>query len=303
MMASNPLLVPSPDHTVRWPLAELKQHLLLFQESPPGPRTARAVYDLYLSFWGDRFRLYRSTVAGRLLEKWDATARRRFENVELPDLRRHENWGYVFADGKTTGSWLFMFHGYAPYSEAGKASFFRFEFDWQVEPGRLLEFAQLVLQRIRCVSGYGGYVFQGQPLGPLGRSSFDQIHAWARRYWGPEVQNLDLTANEMLHGYKCLSWLTAIGQRLEARDPESVAAAERTAFRSYRQPGGVLLQAGIGPALLDRNRAEPLDGYLELARALEPLQVRTHEAFGGTRWTEAETMAWLRRFTDPSEFA
>ena len=77
-------------------------------------------------------------------------------------------------------------------------------------------------------------------------------------------------------------------------------AAESAAFQFIRAPGGVILQAGSRPVLGDRNRLEPLDGYKAIARALEPIQVRRHGSFGGSRWTEENTMAWLRRFTESS---
>jgi hypothetical protein len=302
-MPKNPLVAPSPDPASGQPLAELKQHLLLFVDSPPGPRTARAVYDLYLQTWGDRFRIYLPTTMGRLPRDWSPAARQRFEISELPDLRQHEDWGYVFSDNQTTDSWLFMFHGYASASEPGKASFYRFEFDWQLPPERLVEFARAVLEIVKCVSGYGGYIFQGQPRGPYGRSSFDAVYRWAWRYWGVDVQDLDVTVSHMLDGYKCPSWLTIIGERLAQRNPAAVRTAEGAALKAIPTPGGVILQAGPVPILGDRNRLEPLDAYEAIARALEPLQVTQHAKFGGSLWTDARTMAWLRRFTDPRGFA
>jgi hypothetical protein len=301
-MQQNPLYVPCPDPKVDAPLAELKQHLVLFVNSPPGPKTAGSVYDLYLRTWGDPFRAYGSTAFGKRIREWSSAARRRFETHELPELRKYEDWGYVFSDNQQTDSWLFMFHGYEPASEPGKASFYRFEFDWRLAPERLMEFTQAVLQVVNCVSGYGGYVFQGLPRGPYGRSSFDQIYRWARRYWGVEVQNLDVTVNHMLEGYKCPSWLTIVSDRLPGISPAIVSAAESVAFQSWRSSGGTIQQAGSSPVLGDRNRAESLDSYEAIARALEPIQVKQHGAFGGSFFTEDRTMAWLRRFSEPRGF-
>lgn len=108
-MPSTPLISPSPDPTVALPLAELKQHLLLFVDTPPGPKTARAVYDLYLQTWGNPFHSYRSTALGELMQDWTPAARQRFEQVELPNLRRFRSWGYGFFDNRTTDAWLMMF--------------------------------------------------------------------------------------------------------------------------------------------------------------------------------------------------
>jgi hypothetical protein len=268
-------------------------------DSPPGPKTVRAVFDLYLRFWGDRFTQYTSTALGNLPRAWNTNTRLLFEQAELPRLRSQEDWGYAFADDRRVDSWMFMVHGYKPFTEAGKASFYRFEFDWQLAPGKLVEFTQGVLSIVRCVSGYAGYMFQGLPRGRFGKSSFDQIFAWARRYWGVEAQDLDVTVDHMLAGYKCPSWLTIIGQSFAEKSPDVVPAAQAVAFRSIPTSGGMILQAGPAPELIDRNRNERFDTYAAIAHALLPIQVQTHAPFGGSRWTDDNTMAWLRRFTDP----
>ncbi|CAL8480008.1 type VI immunity family protein [Caballeronia sp. S22] len=302
-MPANPLISPSPDPAVPFALAELKQHLLLFVDTPPGPKTARAVYDLYMRTWGDPFRRYCSTDPGYPLLEWTPEARQRFEQVELLRLRRFEAWGYGFFESRATDAWLMMFHGYRPSSEPGHASFFRFEFDWALPPERLLRFTQDVLGIVRCVSGYAGYFFQAQANGPLARSSFNQVYALARRYWGVEAEDLDVTAKNMLDAYKCPSWLTVIGQRLESKDADAVAAARSVAYRWQRLPGGLILQAGAAPELGDRHRHERLATYEAIAQALLPLQVRDHASFGGTRWTADTTNGWLQRFTAPDAFA
>ncbi|MDR5741127.1 MULTISPECIES: type VI immunity family protein [unclassified Caballeronia] len=302
-MPPNPLISPSPDPAVAIPLAELKQHLVLFVDTPPGPKTARAVYDLYLSTWGNPFCSYCSTALGNLMQDWTPAARLRFEQVELPELRRSRTWGYGFFDNRATDAWLMMFHGYQPASEPGRASFYRFEFDWALPAERLLKFTQDLLGIVGCVSGYAGYFFQAQANGALGKSSFNQVYAWARRYWGVEAEDLDVTVMHMRDAYKCPSWLTVIGQRLESKAPNAVAAAQSVAYRSSRLPGGVILQAGEAPELGDRHRHERLANYEAIAQALLPLQVRNHASFGGTRWTTETTNGWLHRFTASDAFA
>jgi len=296
-MQANPLISPSPDPAVGVPLAELKQHLLLFVDTPPGPKTARAVYDLYLKTWGNPFLKYCSTALGDLPHDWTPVSRRRFEQVELPELRRFRAWGYGFFDGRDTDAWLMMFHGYQPASEPGRASFYRFEFDWALPPDLLLQFTQDVLGIVNCVCGYAGYFFQAQANGPYGKSSFDQVYAWALRYWGVDAEDLDVTVMHMMDAYKCPSWLTIIGQRLESKYPIAIAAAQSAAYRAQRSPGGVILQAGDAPELGDRHRHERLANYEAIAQALLPLQVRDHASFGGTRWTTDTTNGWLQRFT------
>ena len=301
-MSSNPLCVWSPDSDSS-PLAELKQHLILYLDSPPGPATARSVYELYLRTWGDRFQIYAPTSFGSLPRKWTAKTRRNFESNEIPVLREFQDWGYVFTDDRRIDSWLFRFHGYKPFTEAGKSSFFASSSIGGWHRSSCFGSLRDVLELVQCVSGNAGYMFQGQPAGPYARSSFDQIYSWARRFWGVEVQDLDVTVNHMLDGYKCPSWLTIVGRRLAALSPTTIPLARSVAFASFVTTGGVILQAGQTPILGDRHRFEPLEHYVAIARALEPIQVRKHGGYGGSRWTEENTMAWLRRFTEPERFA
>ena len=156
---SNPFCELADDGS---PLIELKMGLVLYLEHAPGPAKARAVYDLYLSHCGDRVRVYRSTKVSSPLKKWDRDARHRFENEELPNLRQQDHWGYVFSDKELVDSWLFMFHGYRPASEPRKASFYRFDFDWQVDLTFILTFARQLVELVPCLSGFGGYYFQGR---------------------------------------------------------------------------------------------------------------------------------------------
>ncbi len=106
----NPLVELTDDPKDPIPLVELKQHLVIFVQDPPGPVSARRVYDLYLQNCGDIFKTYKSTFEGPLPQDWNPAARARFERDELPALRLTTDWGYGFSDDKPRDSWLFMFH-------------------------------------------------------------------------------------------------------------------------------------------------------------------------------------------------
>jgi hypothetical protein len=279
------------------PLVELKQHLVLFVEDPPGPVSARRIYDLYLRRCGDIFTMYKSTFDGPLPQAWNPAARARFEQVELPALRETTDWGYGFSDGKPRDSWLFMFHGFRPTETPEKASFYRFEFDWNVDPAFLRSFAQEMSREVEFLSGYGGYFLQGRPHSPEETESFDRIFALAMRFWGCEVVDVELTAAEMRKGYKCVNWLTLIGEPLRTNFPDRIARARAAAYDSEDGRNGVILQASEHPLLGDRNRMAAMDGYAGIAEALLPLQIKAHADFFGERWTEESTIAWLRRFT------
>ena len=301
MATTNPIVRFAPDEPHGHPIAELKQHVLLYVDTPPGPKTARQVLDLYFSIWGEPFKKYASTAMGAGDEPWSPTTRSRFFRDELPELRQRAHWGYSFSDGQVLDSRMLMFHGYGKFTEPDKASFYRFEFEWNVEPERIKQFACGLLDIVECLSGTAGYVFQGRPRGSKARSSFNEIYALGRRYWGVEVQDLDSTLKHARQGYKCVSWLTMIGAKLAAGS-DAITTAQGVAYAHEQRRGGWLLQAAATPSIGDRNRFEPMDGYVALATALEPLQMPTHEAFGdgtGSRWTEQNTLAWLRRFTHP----
>ena len=281
------------------PLIELKAGLCVYLEDAPGPSTARVVYDLYLRHCGDRIRVYRSTAPSSPRIDWNARSRERFEKIELPDLRQHDDWGYVFSDEQPTDSWLFMFHGYRPVSEAGKASFYRFDFDWQVDQAFLVEFARELADRVPCLSGFGGYYFQGRLAHQ--RPSFDRMFALAHRYWGVEAHNLDVSVNHMLTGYKSANWLTIIGDQFRNAYPERMALARDAAVAFYDGRHASVLQAEAAPGFGDRNRRERLPGYEAVAKALLPMQIHQHGPFGGDLWDEDNTMRYIRRFTHPDE--
>ena len=297
-MSNNPFCTPAPDGI---PVLELKQGVVLYLEDPPGPVSARRVYDHYLARCGDRVRVYRSTSQAASLVRWDAAGRHRFETTELPAIRARNDWGYAFSDARNVDSWLFMFHGYRPHTEAGKASFYRFDFPWDVDLAFLRDFTAELVTLVPCISGFAGYYLQGRPAPDFTNPSYDSMFAVARRYWGLEAHNLDVTVDHVLEGYKCVNWLTIIGEKLRKQDPEAVEAAKAAAFAHVDTGTTVLLQAERAPRFGDRNRREVLDGYVAVAKALLPLQIQEHAPFGGTRWDEDNTIRYIRRFTHPRD--
>lgn len=293
----NPILEMTGDRTDPVPLVELKQHLVFFVKDPPGPRSARLVYDAYLSYCGDVFTKYRSTYPSAPLKDWTPGERQRFEQSLLPALRTKTDWGYGFTDGKPVDSWLFMFHGFRPFQQPHMASFYRFEFDWQVKPSFLRQFADIFIHMIPFLSGYGGYFFQVRPASKYGVASYDRMFALAMRYWGCEATDIEQTAAQMKKGYKCVNWITMIGEPFYAEFKTQIDEAKSVAYAHSESPFGTLIQAAERPLIGDRNRLANLDGYFQIAKALLPIQITEHSAFGGNRWTDENTLAWLRRFT------
>jgi hypothetical protein len=279
----------------------LKQHLILFVDGPPGPRTARRVYDVGMAHFGNIFKNYRSTAPGKPLEPWGPEAQALFETTLLPSLCSRETWGYGLSDGKPKDSWMMMFHGFRPSQEPDMASIYRFEFDWQVAPSRVRKLAEHLMNEFDFLSGYGGYFLQGRPRSKYTIVSSDRLFALAHRYWCVEIEDIEATAEQMKTGYKCVNWLTLIGEPFRSRFGAAIEQARSAAFDHYESASGVLLQSGETPILGDRNRQADLTPYAETATALLPLQIREHTAFWGPRWTEENTMAWIKRFTHPTD--
>lgn len=299
-MAVNPLYRSNGDPDNPGPLVELKTRLVLYTAHPPGPVTARRVYDLYMAQFGDGISGYRSTAQGSEAEDWTPAARVRFEAVELPDLRRRRDWGYLFASDQHADARVFMFHGSRPVSEAGRASLFRFDFEWDFDPAILQEFTAEVLDMIECVCGTAGYVLCPDE-GDYAAPAYDLMFAWAMRYWGAEAQDLDSTVEYALTGFPCVSWLTVIGPDLRAKDLAAVDRAKAVAHSWFEVNGHVVIQAEERLRLIDRNRREPLGNYPAVADALLPLQAPAPSSFAGDLWDEDNTRRYLRRFTHPND--
>ena len=297
--SSGPLVLPSPQGPDDYPLVESKLQMTLFVDGPPGPKTVARMLDLYFGTWGDSFRQYTSTAFGSWEEDWDATARQRFLTSELPALRQGRHWGYSFSDGRKSDARRLMFHGYRPFAEPAQASFYSFEFEWQTDPQRLRAFALELLGELDCLSGSIGYGFRAHPT--LLTAANDQIYAWSRRYRGVDVRDDEVSAQSLTRAYKCVSWITLIGEALALRQPEALAVATAAALDYAKSGRTWLLQAAPEPTLGDRHRVQ-MPEYAAIATALLPLQVVGHGRFGhgsSERWTDDSTEAWLHRFTDP----
>lgn len=280
------------------PLYELKFGLVFYTDYPLGPKRARAIFDLYMERYSSRIRRYISTSPGQDLQDWTTRTMQLFHKHLLPTLRQTIHWGYGFDDGNAFDSYLFMFHGYRPVKEKGKASFFRFEFPWNINQFEVRQFAFDVAKLVPFESGFGGYFFKPAIEVP---ESYDKMYAICRRFWGVEAWNLDITVNYVLEGYKSINWLTLIGDSLRARMPEVLQEAKSVATYFSETPHGVVLQAAEHALIGDRNLSENMSGYVNIAQALLPLQITTYGSFGGERWDEESSLNWIRRFTHPDD--
>ncbi len=293
-MPANPFCEMADDGT---PLYELKLGLVLYLAQPPLLSVASDVYGHYMKRCGSRMKAYRSTAPGNLPQTWDAEERRTFESTKLPNLYTKLDWGYALSDDEDVDSWMFMFHGFRPKSEPGKASFFRFDFDWQADLDFLRQFTVEISELTPFLSGFCGYFLQGRADLHYLVESYDRIFPIAHRYWGIEAHNLDVTVDYVLEGFKCVNWLTLIGEGLAQKNPGAVAAAQGAGSFAHQSRHGTVIEAQPRPAFGDRHKQEVLPGYQQVARALEPLQIQEHAALGGDRWTDENTMDYIRRWS------
>ena len=273
--------------------------MVYYLAEPPGPRRARWLFEHYRSHHGKRLARWISTRPGGSVQPYLTGTGGEFLGHRLPALRSKADWGYAFDDGKEFDGHLFMFHGFRPHSEPDLASFVRYEFPWNVDPLEVRAFAIELADHLPFLAGFGGWFLQCDPTDPAG---FDRMYAVCRRYWGVEAWNLDVTVRHILAGYKSVNWLTFVGSELCASHPDACDAAEQGATWAHRSAsGGLVLQAGAKPILGDQNYQVPMAEHVEIAKALFPLQIRDHASFGGTKWDDDNSIAWIRRFTHPQD--
>ena len=274
------------------PSYQLKLSLVFYLDYAPGPKRARRVFDLYMHRFGSRIRIFKSTSSLGPAADWSVNTEEEFHSTYLPSLQKYNDWGYVFSDGNLYDNHLFMFHGYRPFSEPEKASFFRFEWPWNWDTKAISEFAEQIADTIPFLSGTGGYIIS---VRPFDRFAYDRMYALCRRYWGIEAWNLDLTVDFVRQGYKSPSWLTLIGFRLLEQSRPLPRFGDAHAGYGVSKSHGLVLRSRAEPAFIDQNRGEPCVGEKEIALALLPLQITKHSDFGGRRW-DGKTMDWLYRF-------
>jgi hypothetical protein len=276
------------------PLCQLKLSLILYLDYAPGPKRARRVLDLYMQRFGDRIRYYKATSDAGPYRLYDESGHRLVIQELIPSLQVANCWGLAFSDGRDVDGNLFMFHGYRPVSEPGRASFFRFEWPCATSTELIIRFVAEVASSIPFLSGSAGYIFSHKPASNF---AADRMFSVCQRFWGVEAWDLDLTVRFLLSAYKCPSWLTLIGRRLIERRPDAQVDWARIESRLvFDGEYGRVLRSRPTPELIDRNRAEAYLGEREVALALLPLQLPSHDDFGGTRWS-GRTMEWLYRFS------
>ena len=220
------------------------------------------------------------------------------EHLERMDRRKDQ--GIILWDGLMAESWTFIVQGVPPEGRKGRASFCQALFPNNVDVESIVRLAKLLTDAVPFLSGHAGYtaLFNAAQKD----AAFDAIYAWAKRYPALEVEDLNVTVKYVLDGIKGASWLTFVGTKLWDRLLELAKGEPRFApgVTLMRAAHGIILRAGDGPMLGDRNRRQWPELYIDVERKLVPIKLTEHGEFSGRFEEEAATGAWLRRLLEPA---
>lgn len=204
-----------------------------------------------------------------------------------------------------SGTWSLNIQG-VKLRASGLHSFVRFLFPLDTDLRLIATTASDVANSIDFYSGHGGLAFV-YDVAWKGKA-FGEIYAKAKRYWGIDIEDLNLTLPHMRTRLKSPNWLFMIGSaqaddvrgRLQAADPQT--SPVRIVTRRF---GDVLL-LGNRPDPIDANRPPRLsEAYRAVASAISPLLVQDIGSFVSENFDEVSTNAWFARFNqdEPWRFA
>jgi Type VI immunity for VRR-NUC len=233
-------------------------------------------------------------------DEWPVLSEEIVTELYLSEMDRRRDQGIVVWDGGETSCWALNIEGVFEPDEPPQASFCQIIFPDDVAPRLMVKAAIALANQLPFVSGHAGHTVFFRTWRKV--EAFDQVYAWAKRYWGLEVEDLNRTLPVALDGIKGANWLTLVGnplwERLALLNPRSGEEAPPQVIVHEAAHGRVLV-AGDQPILADRNRGEFPDTYAAVERMLQPIKIRSHPEFPGRFDEEAATMAWLNRLTNP----
>jgi hypothetical protein len=217
------------------------------------------------------------------------------------DRRRDE--GISVWDGvEDEAGWSFDMRGVVLPGGTPSASYCRVFFPDDVHEDLIHQLAIALAESIPFLSGYGGYTCAFDPW--KRGFAFNQIYAWAKRYLGLDVDDLNATLPGVLRAIKGADWLTLVGNSLWQRLAEEAGGPPRfdPPVMAERRQFGWVIRAGEHPVLADRNRREFPEAYAAVERVLLPIKTQSHPEFAGRFEEEGATMAWLRRLVEPENW-
>ena len=274
--------------------------LTIYLPAPPTATQALAawrVYALHCPAASQRF------ITHRQLADYDALPSQPTEADVEPYAAPLDLWrdqGMVVWDGGEGSCWSLSVQGMFEPDGPAQASFCQVIFPDGTAPEVAFAMAAGMADHLDILSGHCGYSALFKSTDKAG--AFDQIYAWAKRFLGLEVEDMNRTASVVLDGIKGANWLTLIGPRWIpflnlAKRP---SGATTHGLEVHQRGRAILLAAGPRPVLADRNRGEFPLAYAEAEQLIAPMKIDRHPEFAGRFDEELATMPWLRRLLDPA---
>jgi len=216
------------------------------------------------------------------------------------DERRDE--GITVWDEGPECCWSLNVQGVVLPEAMPSASFCRVWFPEDVDDEVVYRLAIALADGIPFLSGDAGYTCMFDPSKKA--YAFNHIYAWAKRYLGLDVDDLNATLPVVLRAIKGANWLTLVGNDLWERLAEEAGGPPRfdPPVTAEQRQFGWVIRAGEHPVLADRNRREFPEAYVAVERALLPIKIQSHPEFAGRFEEEGATMAWLRRLVEPENW-
>lgn len=204
-------------------------------------------------------------------------------------------------DGMEQGSTHFNIGSVDVDDPPGSASFVRMCFPLDTDPEALADIAEKLADSVDFISGHGGLALLYDAWNKY--DSFTHHYALARRWWGLDLEDLNVTLPWMNTSIKGAQWLTLVGHQFVhdfALEPEFGRFSSGVTVRSKHK--GVVIRAGQEPLAGDQHAVAPgLDAYEEVALALQRCTVDPPEEFTGDGFmANANTQGWFHRFFDPT---
>lgn len=204
-------------------------------------------------------------------------------------------------DGKETDSYSLNFRCVRERHGAPSHAFVRFMFPLSIDCRLLQALAERCADVLPIRSGHGGLCLSYRAWDK--ERGFTLAYARARRWWGLDIEDLNLTLPLMTDRIKGAQWLTVLGGRFAGR-PDVAAKLERSSspvVEVSRRRNAAVIVAGPHPVVGDQHQADPgLAPYEAVARMVQPVTLERHPDFGGEHFPEhGNTIGWLHRFTDP----
>jgi hypothetical protein len=209
-------------------------------------------------------------------------------------------WKVEFVDKYPLPDMSFEFQDVQNTLGHSRASYIRLRLPVAFPVDRLLEIAHSLSRHLPILQGSGGYMFN---VDERERDlAYDQVWAWARRYWGVQVVDPRKGTWDAPRGLLGVNWLTIVGRSFFAGKLSQLAAdpVEDKQFAVHLLENALILRAGPMPLLGDLNTFEDLTPYVAASHAVRAAFTNEPNSFRGMFSDHQSTLSWIRRYEEPA---